>query len=1051
MLGDSRTVYVLLGTYAFGNHYGLTSHTRTFPQLSKYLNKFMENWSGGPFCRSSLVISWNNLLPLHRDVNNDSRYLNHMIGLGDYQHGELWLQSSESAEAGRDQRRQLPNGEWIRGRLWDVKGKVVKFAPNKWHQTQKWSGERITLTAFVSRGVHHLNESERARAKSCGFVLPPPEPTRVSTNKEEALAAESQQKAEEERIMKQLYLLHSATGHGSVKTMIDALKRRGASQRVLDLASRFVCSACQERKRPPPRRLASLEVLPPRWQTITADVGHWTHPQSGETVQFMLVIDEGSRFRIAKVLSRGSRQQPSAATCLAYLREAWFQVFGRPDVLRLDPAGSFRGQQAEDFCDRHSVYLDVIAADAHWQIGVCENAIKGVKHVMERVCACDEQLTAEEALALAIEVFNSREQVRGFTPIQHAFGRNPDVTGRLISRPEQIPEEALVENAHEDFARQAQMRADAEKALCDWQARQRISRAMHSRFLGPARILAMEGRREADGSHRPASPREELLESLAASNHGDGTPWTFNRLAEEIGGNRFEDITGERPTTPEWHRAQNPDEEAPPPRFRVRGKRAAPEEAEDAVLGHIQEDAQAAWWTIPEGSFSSCSSFWTDPAAAVEVAIELPESQRGLQSAVKNLSGYFVSALKRRAVEVSEKRLSEGDKELFREAKAVEVKNFVASRAFEALPPEARPDKSQAMGMRWILTWKTRDDGTQKAKARAVLLGYQDPSYAHRSTTSPVMTRQSRQMLLQTAAIRKWSVYKGDVSGAFLQGRDYPERLLCLPCDEICSAMNLPAGSVVRLRKACYGLVDAPLEWYRTVSEFLVAQGMERCWSDACTWVLRKEGHLIGVVSGHVDDFLFSGNEQSQEWNQLVKAIQDRFRWGDWDKDNFVQCGVQVNREGNCFKLSQPAYVESIPEIPVSSHRRKYEKDAPTTAQEKSKLRGKSPPLGGAERKSNLELLSVKEAQIRTALQVRWVHSEAQLGNSLTKQNGGHELELFSRMGQAWRIVEDPAMRSARKRKADGVPPLASHDKDDADVFEESEQTSMFLFQDHFY
>ena len=481
MLGDSRTVYVLLGTYAFGNHYGLTSHTRTFPQLSKYLNKFMENWSGGPFCRSSLVISWNNLLPLHRDVNNDSRYLNHMIGLGDYQHGELWLQSSESAEAGRDQRRQLPNGEWIRGRLWDVKGKVVKFAPNKWHQTQKWSGERITLTAFVSRGVHHLNESERARAKSCGFVLPPPEPTRVSTNKEEALAAESQQKAEEERIMKQLYLLHSATGHGSVKTMIDALKRRGASQRVLDLASRFVCSACQERKRPPPRRLASLEVLPPRWQTITADVGHWTHPQSGETVQFMLVIDEGSRFRIAKVLSRGSRQQPSAATCLAYLREAWFQVFGRPDVLRLDPAGSFRGQQAEDFCDRHSVYLDVIAADAHWQIGVCENAIKGVKHVMERVCACDEQLTAEEALALAIEVFNSREQVRGFTPIQHAFGRNPDVTGRLISRPEQIPEEALVENAHEDFARQAQMRADAEKALCDWQARQRISRAMHSR------------------------------------------------------------------------------------------------------------------------------------------------------------------------------------------------------------------------------------------------------------------------------------------------------------------------------------------------------------------------------------------------------------------------------------------------------------------------------------------------------------------------------------------------------------------------------------------
>ena len=861
--------------YAFGNHYGLSSRTSRLPHLSRYLNKFLENWSGGPFCRSSLVISWNNLLPLHRDVNNDSRYPNHLIGLGDYKHGELWLQSLESREDNRDLRRQLPTGDWIRGRLWDVKGKVVKFSPKQWHQTQKWSGERITVTAFVSRGVHHLSPSERERAKSCGFVLPPPEPAARLTSHGEALTAESQQRIEEERIMKQLYLLHSATGHGSVKTMIDALKRRGASQRVLDIASRFVCSACQERKRPPPRRLASLEVLPPRWQTITADVGHWTHPRSGETVQFMLVIDEGSRFRIAKVLSKGSRQQPSAATCLAFLRESWFQVFGRPDVLRLDPAGSFRGQQVEDFCDRHSVYLDVIAADAHWQIGVCENAIKGIKHVMERLCACDEQLITEEALALAIEVFNSREQVRGFTPIQHAFGRNPDVTGRLISRPEQIPEEALVENAHDDFARQAQMRADAEKAMCDWQAKQRISRAMHSRsrpqvtyrpgdlvyfwrtqesgksrrapgtshgrFLGPARILAMEGRREPDGSQRPgsavwlvrgrsllkcspeqlrpASPREELLESLASSTPGGGTPWTFNRLAEEIGGNRFEDISGERPTPPEWHRAQNPAEEAPPPRFRVRGKRASPEEAEDVELepneqeaepsqpsrpsrprlagqGHVLEDAQAAWWaTIPEERFPTCSSFWADPRAAVEVAIDLPENQRNLHNAVKNLSGYFVSALKRRAVEVSEKRLSEGDKELFREAKAVEVKNFVASRAFEALPPETQPDRTQAMGMRWILTWKTREDGTQKAKARAVLLGYQDTSYAHRSTTSPVMTRQSRQMLLQAAVIRKWPVYKGDVSGAFLQGRDYPERLLCIPCDEICSAMNLPLAA----------------------------------------------------------------------------------------------------------------------------------------------------------------------------------------------------------------------------------------------------------------
>ncbi|CAE7233664.1 RE1 [Symbiodinium sp. CCMP2592] len=1121
MLGDKRAVYVALGVYAYGNHYGITNRSMLFPRLRKYLNRFMENWSGGPFCKSSLVVSWNNLLPLHRDANNDSAYKNHVIGLGTYQHGELWLQSTD----GGAQRRQLPSGEWIQGGLHDIKGKVLKFSPTLWHQTQKWSGERFTIAAFVSRGSHCLSQEQRERAKQLGFTLPPVARGKAEIQPAQAMTAETQSKKEDELIMRQLYKLHSATGHGSVKTMIDALKRRGAPQKVLDVASRFVCSACQERKRPPPRHLASLELLPPRWHTISADVGHWTHPRSGEIVQFLLIIDEGSRFRIAKVLSKGSRQQPSAANCLEYLREGWIQVFGRPDVLRLDPAGSFRGQQVENFCDRHSIFLDVIPADAHWQIGVCEQAVKGIKHVMERACAGDEQLTSEEALSLAVGVFNSREQVRGFTPIQHAFGRNPDVTGRLIARPDQLPDELLVENAVDDFARAAQSRAEAEKALCDWQAKQRISRAMnsrsrpqatyhpgdlvffwrtqesgksrrapgtsHGRFLGPARILATEGRREPDGSHRPgsaiwlvrgrsllkccpeqlrpASPREELLEALAAGRQGEQTPWTFQRIAEEIGGTRYEDITGERPSPSEWHRAQDPMEETPPTRFRVRGKRPAREPDEELLMDledeedepsqpsrpsrprttgpqGLQTERQEAWWSrLSDESFPEASSFWTDAEAAVEVAIDMPSTSRGVQGALKNLSGYFVSALKRKAIEVSEKRLNEGDRASFREAKAVEVKNFVASRAFEALPPEVKPDKSQAMGMRWILTWKTREDGSQKAKARAVLLGYQDPAYAHRSTTSPVMTRQTRQMLLQTAAIRKWAVYKGDVSGAFLQGRDYPDQLLCIPCDEICAAMNLEAGSVVRLKKACYGLVDAPLEWYRTVAEFLEAQGMERMWSDACAWVLRKEGKVVGVISGHVDDFLFSGDEQDADWLHLIQAVKDRFRWGDWDKDTFVQCGVQVTREGNSFKLSQAAYVESIPEINVrllgaiSWHAQQV-------------LATEVLSIKGAERKANLELLSVKEAQMRTELQVRWVHSEAQLGNSLTKQNGGHELELFYKMRHAWRIVEDPAMRSARKRKADGVPPLASHADQSQVAVEEIESiTEEAMFQDHVY
>ena len=52
----------------------------------------------------------------------------------------------------------------------------------------------------------------------------------------------------------------------------------------------------------------------------------------------------------------------------------------------------------------------------------------------------------------------------------------------------------------------------------------------------------------------------------------------------------------------------------------------------------------------------------------------------------------------------------------------------------------------------------------------------------------------------------------------------------------------------------------------------------------------------------------------------------------------------------------------------------------------------------------------------------RRVHSEAQLGNALTK-GGAKELGHFYKLGGLWRIVHDPQMRSARKRRQDGSAP----------------------------
>ena len=94
------------------------------------------------------------------------------------------------------------------------------------------------------------------------------------------------------------------------------------------------------------------------------------------------------------------------------------------------------------------------------------------------------------------------------------------------------------------------------------------------------------------------------------------------------------------------------------------------------------------------------------------------------------------------------------------------------------------------------------------------------------------------------------------------------------------------------------------------------------------------------------------------------------------------------------------------------------------------KLQSEVLTIKGAEKKANIELLRLKEAQQRTKVVVRWVHSEAQLGNSLTKKHGGKKLELFYKMGHTWKIVEDPLMRSARKRKVAGLESLEGDSKE---------------------
>ena len=140
------------------------------------------------------------------------------------------------------------------------------------------------------------------------------------------------------------------------------------------------------------KHVASLEALPPKWATISGDGGKWIHPNTGEHVELLLLIGEGSRFRMGKVMCKGRKQTMNAMMFTNYLREGWRQYFGYPQNLRLDPAGAFRGNEVERFCDKHGIDLDFIPDEADWKVGVCEQAIQGFKTLMDKLAEGDPKI-----------------------------------------------------------------------------------------------------------------------------------------------------------------------------------------------------------------------------------------------------------------------------------------------------------------------------------------------------------------------------------------------------------------------------------------------------------------------------------------------------------------------------------------------------------------------------------------------------------------------------------------------------------------------------------
>ena len=101
---------------------------------------------------------------------------------------------------------------------------------------------------------------------------------------------------------------------------------------------------------------------------------------------------------------------------------------------------------------------------------------------------------------------------------------------------------------------------------------------------------------------------------------------------------------------------------------------------------------------------------------SIEIAIDLPQGKRGRSEYwTRDFAAFVTSQTRKNHIEISERRLTEKEREEIKGAKNKEVKNYILAEVFKKLADDVKPDAKQILKMRWILTWKFNQKTVQRS------------------------------------------------------------------------------------------------------------------------------------------------------------------------------------------------------------------------------------------------------------------------------------------------------------------------------------------------
>ena len=385
---------------------------------------------------------------------------------------------------------------------------------------------------------------------------------------------------------------------------------------------------------------------------------------------------------------------------------------------------------------------------------------------------------------------------------------------------------------------------------------------------------------------------------------------------------------------------------------------------------------------------------------------------------------------------------------LWQEQDTEEFNKIVASGALRVLSlEESREVKeklrregklNRVLPSRMVRRYKPGDapGAPRTRKSRFCIRGDRDPDAIQLSRFAPTVTTSNLQVLIQAAVNRKYRGVVGDLKSAFCQSSMPLVRANGpIYCKSHHGSMpGLHEEQIAEIVLGCYGLMDAPLNWRKTLVQFVKEElKYKQSALDPCTFILHEGDRLRGLLAIEVDDLLMFGDDEHE---RRMEKLQKRFTFGKLEEigaEGVNFNGRRLRKQNDEILVDMKAFVEErLMPVEIESERLKQRSEK-VTEEERSRVRSTCGALNWAGREGRPDAAAAASLFSSQMLEMT-IQDVVELNRVVARLKKTSEMALriqpIAEERLKWGVISDASYANARNGKTQAGHMLIAFDEE---------------------